>query len=281
MKSLRKKPTFNELIYDLHHQPIIKYPQRKGINILDDMMISNLLFDDEEWEDIMISDKATQTPYQKGTQTTNIFEKEVQTPDFRPKLDYEINPDKYYKIPAFSKYMPNTKYKDKDDATSKTIETKNKELNDNENQTSTYIGSWKKKSDNINQTVRYMLKTFESPIQTPIPSPIPSANPTPTPSQEELPIYNPGPGWLNWLFPVIPLPSDIGSDPRPPSKPSVPSASSVGIRSPTASPPASSAPSIPPYPPFSPSPVGYPASEEEEVESQNRSRSSKSSKGKK
>jgi hypothetical protein len=103
MKSLRKKPTFNELIYDLQHQPIIKYPARKGINILDDMMISNLLFDDEEWEEIMISDKATQTPYQKGTQTTNIFEKEVQTPDFRPKLDYEINPDKYYKIPSFSK----------------------------------------------------------------------------------------------------------------------------------------------------------------------------------
>jgi hypothetical protein len=277
MKSLRKNPTFNEMIYDLQHQPIIKYPQRKGLNILDDMMISNLLFDDkpiEEWEEIMISDKATQTPSQKGVQT-DIFEKEVQTPDFRPKLDYEINPDKYYKIPAFSKYMPNTKYEDKDDATSKTIETKNRELNDNENQTSTYIGSWKKKSDNINQTVRYMLKSFESPIQTPRPTPIPSANPTPT--QEEIPTYDPEPGWLSWLFPVIPLPSDIGSDPRPPSKPSVPSAS---IRSPTASPPASSSPSIPPYPPFSPSPVAYLLSEDE-VESQNRSRSSKSSKNKK
>jgi len=279
MKSLRKKPTFNEMIYDLQHQPIIKYPARKGINILDNMMISSFLFDNkstEEWKEVMISDKATQTPYQKGVQI-DIFEKEVQTPDFRPKLDYEINPDTYYKIPAFSKYMANTKYKDKDDATSKTIETKNRELNDNENQTSTYIGSWKKKSDNINQTVRYMLKTFESPIQTPIPSPIPSA----TPTQEDLPTYDPEPGWLSWLFPVIPLPSDPGSDPRPPSKPSVPPASSVGIRSPTASPPASTAPSIPPYPPFSPSPVAYPASEEEEVESQNRSRSSKSSKGKK
>ena len=77
MRSLRKKPTFDELIYDLHHQPIIKYPERKAINILDDMMISNLLFDDftkEEWEEIMISDKATQTPHEKGTQT-NIFEK--------------------------------------------------------------------------------------------------------------------------------------------------------------------------------------------------------------
>ena len=55
MKSLRKKPTFDELIYDLQRQPIIKYPARKGINILDDMMISNLLFDDkplEEWEEI-------------------------------------------------------------------------------------------------------------------------------------------------------------------------------------------------------------------------------------
>ena len=55
MKSLRKKPTFNEMIYDLQHQPIIKYPARKGINILDNMMISSLLFDNksiEEWEEI-------------------------------------------------------------------------------------------------------------------------------------------------------------------------------------------------------------------------------------
>jgi hypothetical protein len=50
MKSLRKKPTFNEMLYDLHHQPIIKYPARKALNILDDMMISNLLFDDKPIE---------------------------------------------------------------------------------------------------------------------------------------------------------------------------------------------------------------------------------------
>ena len=79
MKSLRKKPTFNELIYDSNHQPKIKYPERKGINILDDMVISNWLFGSnitkEEWEEIMISDKATQTPHEKGIQT-DIFEKE-------------------------------------------------------------------------------------------------------------------------------------------------------------------------------------------------------------
>ena len=74
MKSLRKKPTFNDLIYNLHHRPIIKYPQRKGINILENMMRSNLLFDNEGWEEIMISDKATQTPHQKGTQTINALE---------------------------------------------------------------------------------------------------------------------------------------------------------------------------------------------------------------
>ena len=107
MKSLRKKPTFNEMMYDLQRQPIIKYPARKGINILDNMMISNLLSDNKsigEWEEVMISDKATQTPSQKVVQT-DIFEKESQTPDFIPKLDYEINPDKYYKIPTFSKYI--------------------------------------------------------------------------------------------------------------------------------------------------------------------------------
>jgi hypothetical protein len=122
MKSLRKEPTFNELIYDLHHQPIIKYPQRKGINILENMTISNLLFDNEGWEEITISDKATQTPYQKGTQTINTLEEETQK-DFKPE-HRDLYPHLYYKIDAFSKYMPNNKYEDKDDATSKTIEKK-------------------------------------------------------------------------------------------------------------------------------------------------------------
>ena len=294
MKSLRKKPTFNELIDSLSNQPMIKYPSRKGIKIINDLMVSNLLFDDdvmdhklmEEWEEIMISDKATQTPHVKGTQT-DILEKGVQTPYFRPRLDYEVNPDKYYEIPAFSKYMrPNWWLKNKNDATTKTVKTDNDELNDNIRQTSRYIpGLLQRKSDNINQTVRYELKSIQSPIPTPDPTPIPSANPTPTPTQEDLPDYDPEPGWFRWLFPVIPLPSDPGSDPRPPSgPPSVPSASSVGIRSPSESPPESEASYIPPYPPFSPSPVAYPASEEEpkeEDKSQSRSRSSKSSKGKK
>ena len=62
-----------------------------------------------------------------------------------------------------------------------------------------------------------MLKKIESPTQAPIPSPIPSVILTPTPTQEELPTYDPDPGWFRCLFPVIPLPSDTGSDPRPPS----------------------------------------------------------------
>ena len=51
MKSLRKKPTFDELIYDLNHQPIIKYPARKGINILDNMMMPNLLSDNKKTDE--------------------------------------------------------------------------------------------------------------------------------------------------------------------------------------------------------------------------------------
>jgi hypothetical protein len=279
MKSLRKKPTFNQLVESLSNQPIIRYPERKGINVLDNTMVSNLLFDDDGMDEVMRLDKATQTPHEKGTQT-GILEKGVQTPYFIPRLDYEVNPEKYYEIPAFSKYMkPNEGLTNYNDASSEAVKTDNDQLSDNINQTSRYIpGLLQRKSDNINQTVRYMLKTFESPIPTPAPTPIP----TPESSEQEIPDYDPEPGWLRWLFPVIPLPSDPGSDPRPPSNPpSVPSASSLGIRSPSESPPSTETSNIPP---FSPSPVVYPASEEEpeeEVKSQSKSRSSKSSKGKK
>ena len=95
MKSLRKKPKFSQLIDSLSNQPIIRYPKRKGINVLDNSMVSNLLFDDdvmdEAWEEIMISDKAIQTPHEQGIQTC-ILEKGVQTLYFRPRLDYEVNP---------------------------------------------------------------------------------------------------------------------------------------------------------------------------------------------
>ena len=83
MKSLRKKPSFNELVYSLHHQPTIRYPDRKGLNMINNPIISHLLLDDDsmndkliddklikEWEEIMISDKATQTPYERELRLT-------------------------------------------------------------------------------------------------------------------------------------------------------------------------------------------------------------------
>ena len=45
MKTLRERPTFNDMIYSLYHQPIFKYPARKGIRAINDPIISNLLFD--------------------------------------------------------------------------------------------------------------------------------------------------------------------------------------------------------------------------------------------
>jgi hypothetical protein len=280
MYNLRKRPTYQELIYDLHHQEIIKYPKRSGINIINNMLIANLLFDDnfindKLMEETKIFNKYTQTPYEKGTQT-DILEKGTQK-DFKPE-HHDLYPHLYYKIDAFSKYMPNNKdLKNKNDASSKTVKTKDEKINDNISQTSKYIpGSLKKKSDNINQTVRYMLKKFESPIPTPIPTPILSPLPTPTPTEEELPqYYREPPGWLDWFF---------GSKESEPSrsKSSKPSVPSVGIRSPSESPPESEVSYIPPTPPSSPSLQAYVASEEEEVESQGRSiKSSKSNKSKK
>ena len=303
MNTLRKRPTYDNLVYYLNHQPTIQYPARKGIRAINDPIISNLLFDDdfmddkklEQWEEVMISDKATQTPHVKGTQTNFTDEKGVQTPDFRPKLDYEVNPEKYRKIDATSQRKShhfNTYWfyqnKQKNDATSETIQTGDDELKDNVNQTAIrYIpGSLKKKSDNINQTVRFELLSIQSPIPTPDPTPMPSANPTPTPTEVELPEIpthdSPDPPWWYGLF--------FGPDdevpiayPDPPSgPPSVPSAS---VRSPSTIPSSSEDEGgYPPYPPFSPSPVAYPASEEEaeeEDQEQENTNSSKSSKGKK
>ena len=107
MKSLRRKPTYDELVYEIHHQPIIKYPERKGINILDDMMISNLLYDDTLTQEIMISDKATQTPHVKGTQTDTL-EKETQK-RFKPQ-HHDLYPHLYYKIDAMSRKLPHNSY---------------------------------------------------------------------------------------------------------------------------------------------------------------------------
>lgn len=287
MKTLRKRPTYDEM-YNVK-QPEFKLPDRKGIRAINHPVISNLLYDDdfkfspqeEQEEYLMISDKATQTPHEKGTQTHSL-EKGTQ---IRSKPEhYDLYPHLYYKIDAMSKMMTHSKPKEKNDATSETIALSDME-NDNKSQTSKYIpGGLKKKSDNINQTIRYVLKSFESPMPTPQPTPIPS----PTPSQEDLPEYVPKNSWWKWFMPEYDLEQGDGSDPpldppSPPSKPSDPSEPSVGIRSPSESPPSSEGgyPSF--FPPFSPSPVAYPASEDEaegENKSQSRSYSSKSNSSK-
>ena len=44
MNTLRKRPTYDNLIYYLNHQPTIKHPARKGIRAINDPFIPNLLF---------------------------------------------------------------------------------------------------------------------------------------------------------------------------------------------------------------------------------------------
>lgn len=168
MNNLRKRPTFNDLINYLNNQPIIKYPERKGINMINNMIISNLLFNDEiindklitAEENIIKSDKFTQTLINKQSQT-NILDQETQKP--YELQHYDLYPHLYYKIDATSKYMKHNKdIKNKNNAFAGIISTNNKKLYDSIIQTSSYIpSSLKEKSDNINQTVRFMLKQIK------------------------------------------------------------------------------------------------------------------------
>ena len=206
MNKLRKRKTYDELINDLNHQPIIRYPKREGKHMLNNFIISNLIFNNENIDEKIIEQKQniiktnqfTQTPHTKGIQT-DILDKETQ--EYYKLQHHDLYPHLYYKIDASSKYMPNNKkIINKNDAFAGIISTDDKNKYDTIVQTSSYIPSnLKQKSDNINQTVRYMLKTFESPIPNPITTPIPTPpeSPTPIPSEEDLPPIdegNPRPG---------------------------------------------------------------------------------------
>ena len=110
MNTLKKRPTYDNLVYYLNHQPTIKYPARKGISAINNPIISNLLFDDYTMEDMLIqsiktAESSTQTPHEQGTQTDN-FEKGTQR-DYTVKYDYDEpeNPHLYRKIDATSKRL--------------------------------------------------------------------------------------------------------------------------------------------------------------------------------
>ena len=281
MYKLRKRLSYDDMIKSINNPPVFKYKEQKGIKILNNIIISNLLFndniiDEKLYEDNIIKlNKFTQTPHTKTTQT-DILNQETQKP--YELQHYDLHPHLYYKIDAFSKYMENDKdIPIKNDSTSKNILTSSEKIQDNMNQTSKYIpNSLKDKSDNINQTVRYMLKNIEPEKESEggdYQEWYDSLNKKP-PEDQEPEDQEPDntPGFFNWLIGLTvaePPPSD------PPSlePPSVPS---VSIQSPSEQPPTSSNPSIPPYPPSSPSPVMYPASVSSDEE-ERRSRKSSSS----
>lgn len=171
MNTLRKRPLYDDMIKSINNPPVFKYKEPKGIKILNDIIISNLLFNDfnddimiEEMKNKILFDKFTQTPYVKSVQT-DILNKETQKPYVLQ--DYDLHPHLYYKIDAISKYMPNDKnIKNKNDGFAGII-SKSKNTYDSIIQTSNYIpSSYKEKSDNINQTVRYMLKQIKPQDET-------------------------------------------------------------------------------------------------------------------
>ena len=103
---MRKKLHYDEVIKK-YHRFVIPLPDRKATNILNNPIISNLLSDnylaDDIHNDILKFDKATQTPYEKSTQT-DILHKETQE---NYKLQHhDLYPHLYYKIDATTKIMP-------------------------------------------------------------------------------------------------------------------------------------------------------------------------------
>ena len=245
MNTLRKRPTFNEM-YNLN-QPTFKFPDRKGVRAINDHMISNLLFDDEVVDDIILQQKKQRmnmTSVQKDQSTQTILRDQLRDQftqtirldygtqtDFKPDENeegYRRNPHFYKVHPAFSKEPMDYDYfksrlfrrKDKNNAYSETFETENSNLMDTGFQTSTYIpGSLTKKRNNINQTVRYEVRRA-SPPSTPPPSD--GDQPSEPPSEDDRPSPNtPEPPWKKKLPPTpSPLPTP---EPSPvPSKKTTP-----------------------------------------------------------
>jgi len=249
MNGLRKRPTFSQMMHAVDHPPVFKHPVRKGLKLINDPFISNLLADDDVMDDTfvqagkqrLLADKTTQTPATQGTQTDPLDkDTQVNFYDYEED-DYQRRPHMYRKIDATSKRKKNNqdywwffRNKEKNDATSLTLRSDYDDFMDNMNQTSRYIpGSLQKRVDNINQTVRYELKQFENPIPTPpasegkpspipsrepsrIPSPIPSPEPSREPSRIPSPIPSPAPSSQQSLEPS-PVGTPRRKKPQPPS----------------------------------------------------------------
>ena len=118
MNTLRKRPTYNDMIKSINNPPVFKYKEPKGIKILNDIIISNFLFTDNIIDDKIINESEKMLMLDKYTQK-----------DY-PLQSHDLFPDMFYKISATSEYQPNI---------------------------------LKNKSDNINQTTRYMLKQIGLP----------------------------------------------------------------------------------------------------------------------
>ena len=237
MNTLRKKPTYYELIHFLNNQPTIKYPARKGLRVINNPIISNLLYDDEFVDDMIFDDmneiisqeatqmmKKTQTRNEQGAQTDSL-EKGTQR-DYEWHDDdegYRRNPHFYTVHPAFSKqpwdydYFKSKLFKRsaKNNAYSESFDTQDNNLKDTGLQTSTYIpGSLAKKRDNINQTIRYELRLGE-PYS---PPPSEKGDPSEPPSEKGEPTDDESPNYYKKPSPSpTPLPT-----PPPTRKPTPP-----------------------------------------------------------
>ena len=187
MYNLRKRPTYDDMMNNVNNPPIFKYKEPKARKVLNDIRTSNLLFNDKFNDDYIINDTflwyALPT---RGKKKILMLNKYVQKDD--AIQNYDLFPDMFHKIDATSKYEPNI---------------------------------LKNKSNNINQTIRYMLKHIDTPYSSLDPSPKPPssspADPTiykPTPEPSPIPTPDPSPH-------PSPIPTPIPS-PIPSPEPSLP-----------------------------------------------------------
>ena len=77
MNKLRKRKTYDELINDLNNQQIIRYPKREGNTMLNNFIISDLIFNNDSIDEKIIAEKKNIIKSNTFTQT-DILNKETQ-----------------------------------------------------------------------------------------------------------------------------------------------------------------------------------------------------------
>ena len=112
---LRKRPTFDELIYYLRHQPKIKFPDRSATRIINSFEINNIDVETKPTTKVLqtipeneIIKPIPKQPNHKSTQLDYVIQ------------DWDINPENYNKVDTIAKSFK-TPYETKRERMTRTI----------------------------------------------------------------------------------------------------------------------------------------------------------------